>query len=161
MARCLSVLIRPTIFNICYDEEIMNIKMTKFWFNRLLSLFLVTAFLTMQWTPVHIHLSEQHDHDGVHHQHLAETHAHNLSNQTITIDISHQTSHTNVIVLGQEYSLSKQDNQKNLSTALVTNTVRVLQPFLLVSIKIPFITSSKLSYFDLSTVNPRAPPQIS
>ncbi|MFK5969656.1 MAG: hypothetical protein QM487_05990 [Candidatus Marithrix sp.] len=115
----------------------------------------------MQLVPAHVHLSEQHEHDGTHHQHQAETHAHNLTNQTIAIDFSHQTSHTNVIVLVHEYSFPKQEKQNNLSTVLVNKHTIQLHPFLLVSIKIPVATNTNLSYFDLSTVNPRAPPQIS
>lgn len=94
----------------------MSVKKAKFSSNYLLRLFLVTAFLTMQWTPAHVHLSEHHEHDGLHHQHQTETHAHNLDNQSIAIDVSnHQTSHANVIV--HDCNFPTQDKQKNFSTA--------------------------------------------
>ena len=64
----------------------------------MLLLLLVTAFLSMQWTAVHIHLAEQHDHDGSHHQHQPEAHAHHLSIQSVAaIDFSHQEHHANVL----------------------------------------------------------------
>ena len=139
----------------------MNKKTTKTWSNRLLDLFLVTAFLSMQWTPVHLHLSEQHDHDGSHHQHQVETHAHNLTEQAIAADFSHQTSHANIIVLAQECSFTRHEKQDNLATALVAEATSISQPFLPVSIALPEITTTKSSYFDISTTHPRAPPLVS
>ncbi|PHS71864.1 MAG: hypothetical protein COB22_06765 [Cycloclasticus sp.] len=139
----------------------MSIKTTKPWPNYLLLLLLVTAFLTMQSATAHIHLGEQHNHDETHHQHQAEIHAHNLATQTTVVADSHQESHANVIVLIHECSIPKQEKQKNLSTALIAKSASLLQPFLLVNIKIPEITNAKLSYFSFSTVNPRAPPQTS
>lgn len=139
----------------------MDIKTTKSWSNRLLSLYLVTAFLAMQWTPAHIHLGEQHDHDGTHHQHQAETHAHNLTQQAIATDFSHQASHTNIIVLALECNFPQKEKQDNHLIALVTKATTILDSSLLVNIAIPVVTNTRLSYFELSTVNPRAPPQIS
>ena len=138
----------------------MNIKKSKSWSDRLLSLFLAAAFLTMQWTPAHIHLGEQHDHQGLH-QHQAELHAHSLIPQTIATDSPHDASHASVIMLVKDCSISKQEKQKEPTPALVARIFSIPQPFLLVRAKIPVATSNKLNYLDLSTVNPRAPPQIS
>lgn len=44
--------------------------------NAVLLFFLLTAFLAVQWTPAHAHLTVQHDHSGERHQHKAEAHAH-------------------------------------------------------------------------------------
>ena len=139
----------------------MRIKTSKFWLTRLLSLFLVTAFLSMQWSPSHIHLSEQHDHEESQHQHQAEKHAHNLTKKLISLDVSHQANHANAIVLAYECCFRQQDKQKNLTTALITKAVTILQPVLVVNNSIPAITNIKLSHLGLSTANPRAPPQIS
>lgn len=133
----------------------MSTKITKFWLSRLLLLLLVTAFITMQWTSSHVHLSEQHAHDGGHHQHQVEAHAHNLDSQLSAL----QANHVNVVELSQECNSPNKGKQKCLSTSLVLDTL--IQPYLLISIKTPATTNSNLSYFDLSTVNPRAPPQIS
>ncbi|MCV6637609.1 hypothetical protein [Candidatus Albibeggiatoa sp. nov. NOAA] len=124
-----------------------------------LLLLLVTAFLTMQWMPPHAHLSEQHKHDGIHHQHQAEIHAHSLVSQTIGVDLSHQVSHANIIALVHEYSFPKQE--KPNSSSIIVRPVNWLLSFLLVNIRLPATTNTKLSYFAFSTVNPRAPPQIS
>ncbi len=139
-------------------NKVMGIKTTKIWSNHLLLLLLVTAFLTMQWSSAHIHLSEQHNHDGIHHQHQTKTHAHNVTNQTGAIDFSHQTSHADVIDLVYECSFPKQTKQNSPSIALVSKFAIPLQSLLLVSIKTPAMTTTKISYFELSTVNPRAPP---
>ena len=139
----------------------MSIKTTKLWPNYLLLLLLVAAFLTMQSATAHIHLGEQHNHDETHHQHQAELHAHNLITQTIVTADSHQESHANVIVLIHECSIPKQEKQKNLPAALIAKSASLLQPLLLVSTKIPVIEDTRSSYLNRSTLNPRAPPQIS
>lgn len=139
----------------------MDLKITISWSNRLLSLCLVTAFLAIQWTPAHIHLSEQHNHDGNHHQHQAETHAHNLTWQAASTDVAHPTSHADIIVLAHACHFPQQEKQGHHLIALVTNATSLLHPSLPVNIAIPIITNTKLSYLELSTVSPRAPPQIS
>lgn len=132
----------------------MGVKTTKHWSNYLQLLLLVTVFLTMQWAPAHIHLNEYHDHGSIHHQHQTETHTH----KTIDEHVLDQISHANVIVLDHECCFPKLEKQTNISTALVTKVVSVLQPLMLTSINFPAFSNSKLSYFDLSVVNPRAPP---
>jgi len=44
--------------------------------NKLLLTYLLTAFLASQWSVAHIHLPQQHDHDGQLHQHAVEPHHH-------------------------------------------------------------------------------------
>ena len=116
----------------------------------------------MQWTAVHVHLAEQHDHDGAHHQHQLEAHAHHVSNQDVAaIDYSHQENHSNVLDFNYEYSRPKGEKQKTPSAVVHTLTPLPTQPFLLVSAEIPDVINTKLSYFSRSTDNPRAPPKIS
>ncbi len=138
----------------------MNVKITKYHLNYALLLLLVTAFLTMQWATVHIHLPEQHHHDNSHHQHQAEVHAHDLSNQLLNIiDVSYQESHANVIEIDSDCNSQKINKPKNPSAVIISsapNPYLLVTPFL-VSIKIS-VTSSKLDYLNYSTINPRAPP---
>ena len=139
----------------------MTPKTIKSYSNNFLLLLLVTAFLAMHGTPTHIHLSEQHNHDGNQHQHLAESHAHNLIDQAIAIELSQQVSHANVIDLVNQASFPQQQKQSSPPIALISKTAIPIHSLLLVSLSIPAATTTKLSYFELSTVNPRAPPHIS
>ncbi len=145
--------------NVCYNEKIMAIKITKSWLTWLPLLLLITAFLTLQWTTAHLHLGQQYNEHASHHQHSAKAHTHNLTNQSV--NVLHQTGYTNVIVFTDECHVPKQEKQKHFSTALVAKatSLSLSQPFLLVKAKIP--KNPKSNYFDLSIVNPRAPPQIS
>ena len=62
-------------------------------------LFLITAFLTIQWSTTHIHFSENHNHDGKIHKHQIETHSH----EYISInDSAPQLNHSNIIELDTE-----------------------------------------------------------
>ena len=139
--------------------NIMNIKKSPS--NYALLLLLATAFLTMQWTTTHVHLSEQHSHNGSHHQLQFEAHAHSLNDQTTTIDFSHQSSHTIIIEFGKEYGLSKKETQKIPLTFIVGAAPCLSPPLLLVSTKIPVIENTRSSYLNRSTLSPRAPPHIS
>ena len=131
--------------------------------NYALLLLLVMAFLAMQWTTTHIHLAEQHSHDGGSHQHQVDAHDHSFSSGMVTaIDFSQQTNHDNIIEFDREDGLPKKGTQKAASTTtLVGTTVHLLAPFLLVSIQTPVVTNTKSSYVNRSTLNPRAPPQTS
>ncbi len=146
---------------IFYNEEIMRIKTIKLWPNYFLALLLVTAFPTMQSGTAHIHLGDQHYHDENQHRHHTEIHAHNLINQTTVIADIHQKSHVSVIVLIDECSISNQEKQKNLSVVLIAESANLLQPLLLTSTKIPVSEDTRSRYLNRSTLNPRAPPQIS
>lgn len=139
----------------------MNVKVIKHLSNYTLLLLLITALFTMQWSTTHVHLVEQHNHGGIHHQHQAELHAHNLATSTVDVDYPHQTSHANILELDYECNFSKNEKTHHLSAVLVSKAFSLLQPLLLVSITIPVFTSTKLNYFDRSTVNLRAPPQTS
>ena len=136
----------------------MSVKTANIWSNRLFSMLLATAFLTLQWAPAHIHLSAHHDHDGSHHQHQVQVHAHHSTHQTIDADFPSQTSHTNIIELVHDYSFPKYEKQNHSPAALVNTLVSPSLPFVLVSTDISGFTTSKLSYFEVTIVSPRAPP---
>lgn len=132
--------------------------------NNVLLFVLVTAFLTMQWTATHIHLSQKHNHSGSHHQHKVENHNHDLTDKYVidyAIDESHEVSHANVVNIDHKYTLSKSEKQKYTSLAVAPPSYQLPQTFLPTSVKIPVNLNTKLSYFDRSTVNPRAPPKTS
>ena len=88
--------------------------------NQVMLLTFVAAFLTMQWTTTHVHLGEGHDHDGGHHQHNVEVHAHysidsNVSaeidvNNSTDFDLSHQSNKLNVIEFNSEFSTQQFGN---------------------------------------------------
>ena len=123
-------------------------------------LLLVTAFLAIQWTAVHIHLADQHIHDKTFHQHQIETHAHNLTSKTVAaIDLSHQASHTDVIDLDHDANLPKREKQRTPSSAIVITPVFALPqaPEQVIG-KIAFVKNTKLRYLYRPSFNPRAPP---
>ena len=137
-------------------------RIAKFCSNYPLLFVIITAFLAMQWTTAHIHLTEYHNHEGSYHQHQIETHAHHLIGQdAIAVDFSHHAGHANVIELDYEYSFPKREKQKNPSTGVVVSVFQLPLPSLLSGIEIPVVINTKLSYLARSTVNPRAPPQTS
>lgn len=51
--------------------------------NRALLILLITAFIAMQWSSMHIHVGAHHDHGGSHHQHSAEFHSHQSSHSVV------------------------------------------------------------------------------
>ncbi len=71
--------------------------------NKFLFAFIVSAFLAVQWSSVHIHLAMAHDHGGAAHQHSSQGHSHRLSNHhSDAIDVAHADAHDNVVELGLE-----------------------------------------------------------
>ena len=127
---------------------------------------LITAFLTMQWTTAHIHLSQNHSHTGSQHQHKVETHGHQLTDQyvidyDVDSDVSHEVSHANIVDIDHKYTLSKSEKQKYFPLAVAPLPFQLLQYSLPIRITIPENLNTKLSYFARSTVNPRAPPKTS
>lgn len=129
--------------------------------NKTLLLFLVTAFLTAQWTATHIHLAEHHNHDDIHHQHNIEAHAHFLTeHQADTIDSDVTTDELNVVELEHKSSLPKA--KKITPTIAVLASVNLQLPsFQSVSFELPVFVDDKSGHLNRSTVNPRAPPQAS
>jgi len=124
-------------------------------------LLLITAFITMPWAASHIHLSEKHHHNEFQHKHNSSPHSHSLTQQNIEsfIDFSHHISHENIITLEYEYQLSKKEKQKSPSVTLIFLILYLLPQFFLSRIKIPTVINTCLSYFERSTVKPRAPPK--
>lgn len=134
--------------------------------NKVLLFVLITAFLAMQWTASHIHLSQQHKHSGSHHQHKVENHNHNLTHKyvidsAVNSDELHEISHDNFVDIDHKYTLSKSEKKKFSSLSIIPPSYIPPQFFLPSSVKIPVHLNTKLSYFDRSKVSPRAPPKTS
>ncbi len=129
--------------------------MTKVRLNYIQLLFVITAFLTIQWTTSHIHIAQQHDHDGLIHQHQEKTHAH----QYIASDnLSFQVSHLNVIELDSKYTLQNTNQQQSPSSDIAVQVFHTLSPISLIKIEIPIFINTKQGYSLYSSVSPRAPP---
>ena len=140
--------------------------MRAFKLNHALLFVLITAFLTMQWTTAHIHLSQNHSHTGSQHHHKVETHGHQLTDQyvidyDVDSDVSHEVSHANIVDIDHKCTLSKSEKQKYFALVVAPPPYQLLQSFIPISVKIPVNLNTKLSYFDHSTVSPRAPPKTS
>ncbi len=132
----------------------------KYHSNFVLVLLLVTAFLSMQWTAVHIHLADQHIHDKSLHQHQIETHAHDLINKSVAaVNLPDQASHTDVIDLDHDANLPKKEKQRTPSSASVITPVFALpQAPVKTTGQIAFIKNTKLRSLYRPSFNPRAPP---
>ncbi len=136
--------------------------MAKYRLNHILLFVLIAAFLSMQSVAAHIHLAEHHDHDGSHHQHHSEAHAHqSIDSHEDAIDFSHQMDHSNIVELGHEYSTVKQNKQEKHYDSIIGLAFQQPSLFKSVSIEIPIVVNTKLSYFYRSTIYLRAPPQSS
>ncbi len=129
--------------------------MTKVRLNYVQLLFVISAFLTIQWTTSHIHIAQQHDHDGLIHQHQKESHAH----QYIASDnLSFQTNHLNVIEFDSEFNLQNNKQQQSPSSDIALQVFSTLSSILLLTVEIPIFINTKQGYSLYSSISPRAPP---
>ena len=136
----------------------------KFCNNKMLLLVLLTAFLSMQWSTAHIHLAEHHDHDGSHHQHAIEAHAHqSISSHDNSIDSTHQVDDHNVNLVELDHDCNRQSGEKldNHSIALTPADFQLNIFPQKDRIELPEFNNSKHRYLDYSTIQLRAPPQLS
>ena len=147
-----------------YTPEINNvpyITVTKRQLNYSLLFVLITAFLSMQWTATHIHLSEQHDHDNSQHQHNIEAHAHLLaSHHADSIGSLQHADDSNVVELDHQYSTAA---VKKITPGIAIIASSKLQLSLSQPISFEFAgqLNNKPGYHAHSTANPRAPPLFS
>ncbi|MFC1750789.1 hypothetical protein ACFL2V_18515 [Pseudomonadota bacterium] len=132
--------------------------------NKALLLFVITAFISMQWSATHVHLAENHDHDGSHHQHDTQAHSHHLSSHHAdVIDASHIGADGNVVELEQECSspLPGWKKQSEQSFALTSSNFPSFSSPQHKHLRRPEIGQSTLSYLSYATIRPRAPPHFS
>lgn len=135
--------------------------MAKTSLNKAFFLFVITAFLAVQWSSAHVHLAEHHAHDGSHHQHLSTGHLHGYgSHHAGVIDVSHADSHDKVVELDHECtspSWSKLDDQPDV----LSQPKRYLRHlFYCERLGILSIAESRASWLSYSTIRLRAPPYL-
>jgi len=129
--------------------------MNKVRLNYIQLLFLITAFLTIQWTTSHIHLEQQHDHDGLKHQHQVETHSHQY---IATDNLSSQPNHLNVIEFEFKYNLQNNKKPKKPSVDLAVQVFNTSSSISLLKVEVPPFINTKQGYSLYSSSSPRAPP---
>ncbi len=129
---------------------------------------MVTALLSMQWSTVHIHLAQQHEHDhgSAHHQHAVAAHSHQLTEHYVSnhhtglIDSASHSSEKSVVSLAHECHSSKEYKHSSAdSTAChlgLANTLQAQPQHLEFSL---YITHYPLSPSRI-TEQPRAPPAL-
>lgn len=136
--------------------------MLKLRHNKIALFFLITVFLTVQWTAVHIHLAEHHDHNGNHHQHNIQAHAHEASSHNAdAIDSAHATDDYNVVELDNDCTSPGWKKITDQLPVSVSVTYQLLSIPKSSSIQLPEQDSNKQSYITYSTIGSRAPPQLS
>lgn len=136
--------------------------MTKIYQIKALLLFIVTAFLALQWSTAHIHLAEHHHHDGSHHQHASQGHLHDYGSQHFdVIDASHADSHQSIVELDHEctspgWNKSKLDDHADVLVQ-TDNHFEYQTHYEIVHLTVS--NESGASWLSYSTVRLRAPPQ--
>jgi hypothetical protein len=118
-------------------------------------LFLITAFLTIQWTSTHVHFSENHNHDGNIHKHQIETHTHQYLSLN---DSSIQVSHINIIELDTKDYIQNRKIEKTESLDIAIQTFNLQAVIPLVKLDVPLFINKRQGYSLYSSSNPRAPP---
>jgi len=130
--------------------------------NKTLLFFLLTVFLTVQWTATHIHLAERHSHGGDHHQHKIQVHSHNTPNHHAdSIDSAHIIVDSSVVELDNDCTFAGWKKAGDQFTVFASSCHSFLFVHQLLSIKLSQQDDSKQNYHTYSTIRLRAPPQIS
>ena len=130
--------------------------------NKTLLFFLITVFLSAQWTATHIHLAEYHEHGNNHHQHNIQAHAHNTpGHHADTIGSVHVTDDSNVVELNSDYTSPRWKKVGDEFTASTSSFHLFLFAPKLLCIQLSEQSDNKQNYHTYSTIRLRAPPQIS
>jgi len=138
--------------------------MFKFQHSRAMFFVLITTMLSMQWSIAHIHLADQHDHNGSHHQHIIEAHAHQSFTQNgYFIDLTRQIHdhNANIVVLDNDCNIHKWNNLGDQPLALTSVTFQSSFIFQSDSVETTGFNNSKQRYNDYSIIYLRAPPDLS
>ena len=125
---------------------------------------LVTTFLTMQWSPAHIHLAEHHNHGGINHQHKIESHVHqSITHSDNYNNASHQIEkhNVNVVEIDHEYNIKSgcYFDEQYIASALEYFYLSYIP--LKNNLVATELNNSKLRYLDYNTLYGRAPPKLS
>ncbi|MGV6851978.1 MAG: hypothetical protein ACWA5R_07355 [bacterium] len=120
---------------------------------------LVAVFLVMQWSTVHVHLAEQHNHNGSHY-HQAEIHSHDIDSQFLENGHQlHGANHTDVIEVDDDYSLQRIGDKLSATILLSSANTGLLYPvFFIVTLRKAVVKHHISDYFSFSSLHSRAPP---
>lgn len=132
--------------------------------NKVMFFVLISALLSMQWSPAHIHLAEHHDHDGSHHQHNIESHAHqSYTHHDDFPDSNHQVDQQEVklVELSNDCNVQSWNNIDDQPVLFTSVNLQLTLTHHINSIESSGFSNSKRRYIDFSTINLRAPPQFS
>ena len=132
-----------------------------FCLNKILSLFLITAFLAAQVSVTHIHLAEKHGHDGDHHEHNIQAHAHDLSSHKDSIEFGHTTDDYGVIELSNDCISSGCGKSGSQLAPFISSDYILVFSSKPSSIQSSRPSNKKQEYLSYSTIRSRAPPQLS
>lgn len=138
--------------------------LTKFRLNKAIFFVLITALLSMQWSLAHIHLAEYYDHDGNHHQHNIDAHAHqSFTNNDNFTDSDHQLHHqgAKLVELSNDCNVQSRNNLDDQPVVLVFVSFQLNSPHYINNFESSGFSYSKQRYIDYSTIKLRAPPKIS
>ena len=134
--------------------------------NKFFIFLLITAFLSLQWSSTHIHLAENHDHDGGVHQHEQETHNHDLAGHHIDVidtnsdfEISHDDN--NVVELEQVCASSHGKWFGQLPFISANAYLAVKTIFESIGARQSHIIFSNTGFLERPSILPRAPPRYS
>ncbi|MFA6015437.1 MAG: hypothetical protein WC742_10255 [Gallionellaceae bacterium] len=99
---------------------------------------LLIAFIVVKWMPAHVHLNLPHNHDGEHHQHSVEAHAHQqIIFHADPVDSDHpQMEDAKIVDLDHDQAPPNEQQADNQSAAIATSyfmpqrlQVRGVSPF--------------------------------
>ena len=138
--------------------------MSSFRLNKTMFIVLVAALLSMQWSSAHIHLAEQHDHDGNPHQHKVAGHTHqSFTHDDVFSDSIHQLhqQQVNLVEIGYECNVQSWNNIDDQPIILSYINLQLNFTQHINRIESAGFDNSKRRYTDYSTINLRAPPEFS
>ena len=128
--------------------------------NRYIFLFIVTAFLAVQWSSAHIHPPAHHEHGGSGHKHQATLHLHKAANHHAdVIDIAHADTHDDVVEL--EHACTPPASFKLGDLADLAQGYELSVQFLDVPDRFtaPIVEQFGSTWLGYSNVRSRAPPR--
>ncbi|MDH5518310.1 MAG: hypothetical protein OEY36_10925 [Gammaproteobacteria bacterium] len=138
--------------------------MTKFHSNGPVFFVLLTAFLSMQWGTSHIHLAEQHDHDGSHHLHTIKAHSHySITENDYSFSLHHPVDSHNDNVVEIDHQCNNHTT-KSLNDQVVPLTTDYWRPNFIALQRVVIATelnNSEQRFIDYTTKHPRSPPKSS
>ena len=125
---------------------------------------LIMAFLMLQWSSSHIHLSQQHDHGQGQHDHSVQLHAHQEGSQHLdAIDVAdnnHHSGDTAVLELDYNCTCSVTENLAKLPSLVFAFYTSILSLSPLQAIAVFDRVESPPGYLERHPLGQRGPPQL-